>query len=128
MKIPPGLRKEMLIHLESCLPEEGCGLLGGKPGHVSLVRPVLNELHSPSNFRMLPQDQFQAFLEIEKAGFDLIGMYHSHPQGPETLSETDLKEFAYPGVISLVCVPVGVDWIVRGFEIHGNRVKEISLT
>ncbi|MRR30250.1 M67 family metallopeptidase [bacterium] len=128
MQIPISLRKEMLAHLEACLPEEGCGLLGGIQGKCSLLRLVSNDLHSPTGFRMNPQEQLQAFLLLEEMGLDLLAVFHSHPHGPQIPSATDVSEFAYPGVISLICVPSGADWIVRGFAIDGKRVTEITLT
>ncbi len=118
----------MLAHLAACLPEEGCGLLGGIQGKCSLLRPVTNELHSSTGFRMNPQEQLQAFLHLEEMGLDLLAVFHSHPQGPTIPSATDVSEFAYPGVISLICVPSAADWTVRGFAIDGEQVTEITLT
>lgn len=117
----------MLAHLAGCLPAEGCGLLGGAQEKVRLVRPVSNELNSPTAFRMAPQEQLQAFLELEEAGLDLLAIFHSHPDGPQVPSATDLAQFAYPDVLSVICVPEGGDWIVRGFEIHADQVTEVTL-
>ncbi len=128
MDIPSALRLEFLAHLEACLPEEGCGLLGGKAGVCQRVWAISNVLHSPGGFRMDPQAQLQAFIQMEELGIDLIGVFHSHPLGPFTPSATDVAEFAYPGVVSLICVPTDGDWTVRGFEIRSDQVIEINLT
>lgn len=128
MQIPPAQRAEMLAHLANCLPEEGCGVLGGSQASVSLVRPVSNDLHSPTAFRMAPQEQLQAFLELDKAGLDLLAIFHSHPNGPQVPSETDLAQFAYPGVLAVICVPVDGGWIVRGFVMDADRVTEVTLS
>lgn len=128
MKIPILLRDEMLAHLQACLPDEACGLLGGKQGACCKAWPVPNDLHSPNGFRMNPQAQLQAFLQMEEMGLELVAMYHSHPVGPQAPSATDVADFAYPGVISLICTPDHGNWIIRGFEIDENQVTEITLT
>lgn len=127
LRIPAAMREEMLAHLAACLPEEGCGLLGGLEGVCSLHVPVRNELRSPTAFRMNPREQLQAFLQFENLGLELIAIYHSHPSGPQVPSATDVAEFAYPGVISLICLPQDRNWSVRGFIIDGGHVTEITL-
>ncbi len=127
MHIPIALRQEILAHLVACLPQEGCGLLGGKQDYCERVWTIPNELHSPNGFQMDPQAQLQAFLQMEDLGLDLVAFFHSHPRGPQVPSETDIAEFAYPGVVSLICVPDNENWIVRGFDIRSDQVMEISL-
>jgi proteasome lid subunit RPN8/RPN11 len=127
LQIPVALREEMLVHLTNCLPEEGCGLLGGQGSVCSRVIPISNELHSPTGFRMDPQEQLRAFLQFEDQGLELTAIYHSHPHGPQIPSATDVAEFAYPGVISMICVPLVTHWMVRGFIIDGETVTEITL-
>jgi proteasome lid subunit RPN8/RPN11 len=111
----------------SALPEESCGLLGGMGEQVCLVVPVTNELHSPIRFRMDPQEQLNAFLRFEAAGIELIGIYHSHPRGPAVPSPTDVAEFAYPDVKSLIWSPQESHWTARAFIISTSMVHETPL-
>ncbi len=116
--LPDSLREEMLAHIIRCLPEEACGLLGGRreepaalftdaaPYTAVAVLPVVNELHSPVRFRMDPADQLKAFYWLEEHDQELAAIFHSHPQGPEHPSATDLAEFAYPGVLMLIVSPI----------------------
>lgn len=127
MRIPPELRNVVVKHLAACLPEEGCGLLAGRGGLCSLVVPVENELHSPTAFRMNPQEQLQAFLRIEDKGLELLAIFHSHPRGPQAPSPTDLAEFAYPEALSIIAVPVDGAWTLRGFRLNGHGFTEIEL-
>lgn len=127
LRIPAAMREKMLAHLATCLPEEGCGMLGGLECACSLHVSVRNELRSQTAFRMDPREQLQAFLQIENLGLELIAIYHSHPSGPQVPSAADVAEFAYPGVISLICVPEECIWSVRGFIIDGGHVTEITL-
>jgi proteasome lid subunit RPN8/RPN11 len=38
--------EQIILHLEACLPEEGCGVIGGRDGKAEVIFPVTNELHS----------------------------------------------------------------------------------
>ncbi len=122
-ELPARLRREMLAHLLAHLPEEACGLLGGsfQPGLARAERLLIieNELHSPVRYRMNPAEQLKAFEQLEQQGLELVATFHSHPAGPPHPSPTDLGEFAYPGVLLLICQPVSpADWQVRAFEIE----------
>ena len=117
----------MLAHILACLPNEACGLLGGQV-HGSdriaqLVIPVENMLHSPVRFRMDPLKQLEAFQYIESQNMELVGIFHSHPTGPDAPSQTDLAEFYYPGVAVLIWSPGGDGWRVRAFRIDGDEAQ-----
>jgi proteasome lid subunit RPN8/RPN11 len=123
----------MFDHVRACLPEEACGMVGGQADgpvlYAEAVLPVTNELHSPVRFRMAPLEQLQAFQRLEERGLDLVALFHSHPAGPDRPSPTDLAEFAYPGVLTLIwsrTVP-GADWQLRGFWIDGGRVADVPV-
>lgn len=119
-------------HLSGCLPEEGCGLIGGSVSGSEvwgrLVLPVENLLHSPVRYRMNPQRQLQALQKIDDTGLQLVGIFHSHPDGPQTPSITDMNEFLYPGVLALILSrPDGTeDWILRAFHVSDGGFFEIQ--
>lgn len=123
----------MLAHVTACLPEEGCGLLGGRfneggTARVEVVFPVENELHSPVRFRMAPLEQLRVFQEIERLNLDLVGIFHSHPAGPDHPSVTDLAEFLYPGVPVVILSPGAAGgWQVKGFLIEKSQAVALSL-
>ena len=119
--------KHMLQHLQACLPEEACGLIGGKNNRAAQIFPIENEFHSPVRFRMKPEQQLEAFLTLEKNGLDLIGIYHSHPTGPDHPSETDRSEFAYPGTAYLIVSLLDANWKVRAYQMNGEQFIEIPI-
>ncbi len=124
--IPDILQKEMIDHVSKTFPEEGCGLLFGKDQQVENVFPVTNQLHSPVRFYMNPVELVNAFEFMDSSGLSLLGIFHSHPTGPQTPSETDIKEFNYPGVASIILVPNGkFGWTFRVFEIKDDIYQEI---
>jgi len=125
--IPGWALAEMLSHVRSCLPEEACGFLGGLRGTVVQVLPVENELHSASRYRMQPHQQYQAMMKIEADGLGLVGIFHSHPHGPEFPSNSDLNEAAIPGALHLIWAPGNGDWRCRAFLLEDGKVHEVPI-
>jgi proteasome lid subunit RPN8/RPN11 len=118
---------QMREHIEQTLPEEACGLLGGKIGISQVVYAVANELKSPVCFRMNAYEQVQALLKIEDSGLDLLAIYHSHPTGPAHPSQTDLDEFAYPDVPYMIWYLEGGKWCCQAFLLFKDYFSEIPL-
>ena len=125
MRIPGALRQAILKHVLACLPEEACGLVGGDGKEARRVIAVENELHSPTQFRMRGLDQLRAFQSLDAEGLELAAIFHSHPAGPEVPSATDLDEFNYPGVLTLIWSPRDGTWEMRAFMIEGKAAREV---
>jgi len=126
LTIPKEHRDEMLAHVESQMPLEACGLLAGKNDRVEKVLLVRNQAQSPERFVMDPYEQLTAFDWIDSNGLVLLGIFHSHPAGPETVSVTDIAEAAYK-VVHIICSRTGERWNLRGFWIEKGRTAEITL-
>ena len=107
-------------------PLESCGLVAGKNERVEKVLFVQNQAQSPVRFVMDPHEQLQAFEWIEANGLDLLGIFHSHPTGPETVSPTDIAEAAYE-VVHIICSRMNDRWKLRGFWIENGRSVEVTL-
>ncbi len=116
----------MRAYVEACLPAEACGLLAGLDGVVHEILPITNEAHSAVRFRMAPAEQVKAFNRIENSGLELIGIFHSHPAGPEDPSPTDLAEASYE-VTQIIWSRTGEIWSVRGFSIRNGSASEVKL-
>jgi proteasome lid subunit RPN8/RPN11 len=108
-------------------PEEACGLVAGLARRSAQIFPVTNILHSGVRFQMDPQEQWNAFVEMEAHDLELLAIYHSHPSGPAAPSYLDIAQAAYPGVIYLIWSRAQKEWICRAFQIEGGRAAEISL-
>jgi len=117
----------MCSSAETCLPEEACGLLAGSGNRVLLAIPVTNQLHSPYRYRMDPEQQLQAFLQIDDLNLELLGIYHSHPQGPTRPSETDIAEASYPDTVYVIMCLSTAGWELRGYSIRKREVNEVTI-
>jgi len=126
LRLAPAHWQKMLRHAAAEAPLEACGLLAGKDGQVQKVFPMRNAARSAVRFRLDPQEQFDIFSAMEERGLELLGIYHSHPNGPATPSRTDVAEASYP-VINLILSAAGGKWQGRGFWIESKSFHEVPL-
>ncbi len=127
ISLPLLLRRRMLRHVRSVLPEEGCGFVAGIRMQAVAVLPVANRLHSSFRFVMEPVEQWKAMQWIDQNDLEIIAIYHSHPSGPVTPSVTDLAEHSFPEAYSIICSPSGLRWRLRGFKISPAGFEELSI-
>lgn len=119
----------MLDHAREDLPNECCGLLGGGADREpkTLYRAV-NAEASPLRYSLDAKDQFRIMQEMDEAGEELVGIYHSHTKSAAYPSQTDINLATYPGVAYLiVSLAEGEDQPVRAFDIVDGDVTEIPL-
>jgi proteasome lid subunit RPN8/RPN11 len=117
---------QMIRHVNMHAPLEACGLLGGKHSIVEKVIEVWNRAQSSVRYQMDPQAQLDAFQWIGAHGLELVGIFHSHPHGPETPSSTDIAEAAYE-VVQVILAQREGTWSVRGFWIKNGGFNEVLL-
>jgi proteasome lid subunit RPN8/RPN11 len=126
LNIPRAVMDEMIDYVATRVPLEACGLLAGKKDRVENMIGVQNQAHSEERFVMEPYEQLKAFQWIESNGLELLGIFHSHPAGPETASPTDIAEAAY-AVTHVILFRRGKGWIARGFWIEHGAASEVDL-
>ncbi|MDP3984398.1 MAG: M67 family metallopeptidase [Acidimicrobiia bacterium] len=118
--VPKQVRDAIFAQAAFCSPEECCGLLAGATAAVvDFVYPLTNAEASPVAYTIDPYEHYRAFKHAEASGWDLIGAFHSHPQGPDHPSPTDLRLAAEP------------DWtylIVSGKSLRGYRIRSATYT
>lgn len=101
--LPRQARQAMLAHADYCHPNECCGLLAGDPGGlVHFVYPLTNADHSPISYTVDPREHFEALKHAERNGWELIGAFHSHPQGSPRPSATDLARASEPDWVYVI--------------------------
>lgn len=91
LRLPRTQAEAMIAHARSGKPEEVCGLVARDPeGEIVAVLPVKNAARDPIiTYHMEPLAQHRAFMELEERGWELAGIYHSHPASPAYPSMTD---------------------------------------
>ena len=116
----------MIAHVDLQVPLEACGLLAGRGSRVESVLVVTNQAQSPVRYVMDPIEQLHAFEWIESQGLDLLGIFHSHPTGPEIVFPTDIAEAAYD-VVYIIVSRTDSAWKTRGFWIQDGSFDEVTL-
>ena len=117
----------MVEHAKACAPEEACGILAGLDDRCVSVMTLTNALHSPTRYTADPRDLFEAFTTLERQGWELLAIFHSHPGGEARPSATDVATAFYPNSAYLILAPAGDDWLSRAFVIKRGTVGEIPL-
>ena len=81
----------MRAHAAAAHPHEACGLLLGEGARIAEARPAANVHPSPeTHFEIDPKALIDAHRAARAGGaMQVIGYYHSHPQGPAAPSATD---------------------------------------
>ena len=116
----------MREHVAGQAPLEACGLLAGKNDHVEKIIPIRNQAHSPVRFHMDPIEQLDALNWMDSNDQELLGIFHSHPVGPDEVSDTDIDEARYP-VVHIVWDGRNGQWNARGFWIENGKAIEVTL-
>jgi proteasome lid subunit RPN8/RPN11 len=90
LKVTSGAIATLLKEAAKAAPLECCGLLLGSAGSVEEVRPAANVAPEPARqFEIDPAALFAAHRAARAGGSELIGYYHSHPDGHPLPSATD---------------------------------------
>lgn len=92
------LVNQINAHLEEAYPEEGAGFLLGEDGEVKDILPLSNSREDQARhnrYLITAEDYLKAELKADELGLGLIGVFHSHPDCPNTPSEYD-REWAQP--------------------------------
>ena len=118
--------QNMLDHAVGHAPLEACGLLAGKNLKVEKVIEIRNQAESPVRYVMDPLEQLDGFEWIESNGMELLGIFHSHPSGPENVSPTDVAESAY-AVVQVILARVDQAWSTHGYWLEGRLVEQVRL-
>ena len=82
----------MIAHAYAELPNEACGLLGGKGDDAPLFVATANADASSRTFTISGPEQLRAERVIEDAGFELLGVVHSHTHTDAYPSPTDVDK------------------------------------
>ena len=124
---------QIIEHARRGLPYEVCGLIGGHGGLAEAVVAVPNASLTPrTSFEMERQAMVDSIVILQRAGLEVVAIYHSHPDGNLEPSATDVSQATWPDAITLI---VGLDEQanccgVRAWTIRAGRVDaaEVEIT
>jgi proteasome lid subunit RPN8/RPN11 len=107
---------------------ECCGLVAGHDDVITQAYPAVNALASATAFEIAPEELFRLMREIRAAGLQMLGIYHSHPNGENKPSARDIERAYYPDGAYLIVSPLReATRPVRAFSICDGRAAELEI-
>ena len=127
MKIRQQALDAIVAHAVVDLPNECCGLLIGTQEIVEEVARARNALGSRTAFKVNPADHFAAIRRARAAGLEIVGAYHSHPNGPSGLSPTDRVRLTDALMVHVIVSLAGGTRTVRAFQLVDGNLGPLEL-
>lgn len=124
--------EKMCSHAFSELPNEACGLIGGREENgvkrVERVYLLTNTDKSEEHFSLDPKEQLAAVKDMRQNGLIPLGNWHSHPSSPSRPSEED-KRLAYDSKASYMILSLmdRENPVLNSFRISGNISEKEEL-
>jgi proteasome lid subunit RPN8/RPN11 len=119
---------KLIEQAEPHYQEECCGLLAGSNGVIAHAFPAKNvATDTAKSYEIAPEELFRLMREIRGAGLELMGIYHSHPNGKNEPSPRDIECAYYPDVAYFILSPRAAV-PVRAFSIRDGRSEELEIT
>jgi proteasome lid subunit RPN8/RPN11 len=113
------------------LPNECCGLLAGRVvegeqrvGEVTAHYPLVNAAASPVEYESDGRSMFAAVRDIDRRGWEIVAVYHSHPTSAPTPSRKDLAQNYSPDVVNLIVSLSGGEPVVGGWWLTDADYRE----
>lgn len=79
-------------------------------------------------YEIAPQELFSLVRKIRSAGLELMGIYHSHPNGKNEPSPRDIELAYYPDTSYIIVSPQpDAPRPVRAFSIRDGRATELDI-
>jgi len=127
--IASGALAAILDHARTEAPNEACGILFGNAGAIDRAVPAANVAAHPARaFEIDPAALLAAHRAARGQGRQVVGWYHSHPNGAAEPSRTDAARAVEDGKFWLIAAAGAVTaWrVVPGGPVH-DRFAALAL-
>ncbi len=133
MKSVVTLREGIVARIDQLAEQDSdreiCGLLAGREGAITRIFPAVNVAANPAtSYEIAPEELFRLMRDIRAASLELLGIYHSHPNGINEPSPHDIERAYYPDAAYFIASPLpDSPQPVRAFSIRDGRASEIQI-
>ncbi len=119
----------MIAHARRDPKTECCGLLAGRDGAITKIFPATNAAANPAtSYEISPKETFSLMREMRAEGMEMLGIYHSHPNGKNEPSPRDIDQAYYSEAAYFILSPrEDAERPVRAFSIRDGRVTELEI-
>ena len=118
----------IIAHARKDAPREACGLIAGRNGERAReIIPLANSADDPVHqYHMDDVALVKAFVSVEARGLEVVGFYHSHPEGEPIPSRTDIQQATYPDTPYLI-VGLRGGAKLAAWRMRAGQVDEVPL-
>lgn len=129
VRVESTVLRQMQSHARQEPLIECCGMLAGRDGRITRAFPATNAAKNPATeYEIAPKQLFQLTRDIRAAGLELLGIYHSHPNGKNEPSPRDVEQACYPDVAYFIISPLpNAGKPLRAFSISDGQVSELKI-
>jgi proteasome lid subunit RPN8/RPN11 len=125
--LPEALRDEIVAHARAGMPNEACGILGGRDGAASSFHPTRNEDESPYRYSVHREDLVRVWSELDDADDEIVGIYHSHTRSAPYPSRTDVELATWPDAAYLIVSLRSDPPELAAFRLADGAIEELAL-
>ena len=133
LHLPSHLRDQLIAEALATYPRECCGLIEGvrrgETVEALKLHPTRNLAHEADRFEIDPMEQFRLLKALRGTERDIVGCYHSHPNGKAHPSPRDLASAAEEHFVWLIA-GVGGDGVttVAAFVFDRGLLEAIEIS
>ena len=128
VSIAKSVRDAMVAHARRDAPRECCGLLIGRGRRVDLAVPMANVARrGRTRFQVDPAEHIAVRRVLRQVAptLQIVGLYHSHPDGPAVPSARDVAEAHYPDWLFAIVGRGGRS--VRAYRIQKKSAVRVTI-
>jgi proteasome lid subunit RPN8/RPN11 len=133
--LPQALADQVIAAAARAYPEECCGLIEGVHSDDAARAVAIHQTGNVSDnarreFLIDPAQQFALLRRLRGTRHDIIGCFHSHPDGAAELSTTDLAGAAEDGFVWLLAAgnpERGFALAAWRFDAAGKRFTPLAI-
>jgi len=120
--------EEMITHARAEAPNECCGVLAGEGGRITKLFRAKNAEVSPVRYNIDSRELLNIYQEIERNGWEFLGIYHSHTNSQAYPSSTDVQLALWPDSLYFIVSLMDKERPqIRAFRIVDGVISEEEL-
>ncbi len=129
LSLPSGVRRALTAHARATYPAECCGFLVGQRGRIVFAIRMRNVAGTARRYRIADRAHIdlRRILRACAPPLEIVGVYHSHPNGRPAPSETDRAEAHYPRWVHVIVAFDGRKARFGACRISRGRVRRLLL-
>jgi proteasome lid subunit RPN8/RPN11 len=132
--LPGAIRAQLFDEARAAFPRECCGLIEGvRDGdaiRVCVLHATKNLATTPDRFEIDPIEQFRLMRALRGTDREIVGCYHSHPNGRAEPSKHDLEYAVEEGFVWLIAAldAAAKDVVPAAFVYANKAFAQLALT